>query len=227
MSVIIAPDYYKEFHCLAGECRHSCCEGWEIDIDEETLNKYEKMPGIAEHISREGVPHFILKGSRCPFLKEDNLCELICSYGEDILCQICRDHPRFRNFWTGRVEIGLGLACEEAARIILGRKEPMKLVVLESDGEAVPLPEDEQWLMDLRQSMLDSVEGDGPDARLLEYLIYRHIADALYDDRLEERIAFIQESYGAVLDEWDKTDGSLEALAECARKFSAEKEYVE
>ena len=30
---IIAPDYYREFHCIADKCRHSCCIGWEIDID--------------------------------------------------------------------------------------------------------------------------------------------------------------------------------------------------
>ena len=30
---IIVPDYYKEFSCIADHCRHSCCIGWEIDID--------------------------------------------------------------------------------------------------------------------------------------------------------------------------------------------------
>ena len=30
---IIAPNYYPAFRCIADKCRHSCCIGWEIDID--------------------------------------------------------------------------------------------------------------------------------------------------------------------------------------------------
>ena len=36
----IVPDYYKKFKCIADKCKHSCCIGWEIDIDEHTYNKY-------------------------------------------------------------------------------------------------------------------------------------------------------------------------------------------
>ena len=40
---LYAPSYYKKFKCIADKCEHSCCIGWEIDIDEETLEKYEKL----------------------------------------------------------------------------------------------------------------------------------------------------------------------------------------
>jgi lysine-N-methylase len=30
---LIAPDTYPEFCCIADRCRHSCCIGWEIDVD--------------------------------------------------------------------------------------------------------------------------------------------------------------------------------------------------
>ena len=224
---ILAPDFYNNFKCIAGDCIHSCCEGWEIDIDEVSLEKYRNFPEVFKHVSLEEVPHFELNGIRCPFLRDDNLCQLYIDHGEDFLCQICTDHPRFRNFWTGRIEVGLGLACEEAAKLVLGSDHPLKLEVIEDDGEDESLPEDETWLMDVRQKLLDSVEGNGPEARLLEYLIYRYVADALYDDCLEERIAFIQRCYDMVLDEWDKTDGSFESMVECARAFSVKYEYVE
>lgn len=205
---------------------HSCCEGWEIDIDEDRLFVYKGFPEIASKISEEGIPHFILTDEgKCPFLRDDNLCQMIIDHGEKFLCQICSDHPRFRNFWTDRIEVGLGLACEEAGRIILGSKEPMKLVVISDDGNDTPLPADEEWLMDVRQNLFDQIKGNGPEARLLEYLIYRHIADALYDDRLEERVAFIQKSYDSILDQWEETSGTFEDLVECARKYSAEFEY--
>ena len=38
---LYAPTYYKNFKCIADACEHSCCIGWEIDIDPEALEKYE------------------------------------------------------------------------------------------------------------------------------------------------------------------------------------------
>ena len=223
---VIAPDYYREFRCIADRCRHTCCAGWEVDIDEESLERFESDPFIAEHIDTDGSPHFRLdEDERCPFLRGDGLCELIIRHGEDVLCQTCRDHPRFRSYWTGRTEIGLGLVCEEAARLILSRSEPMKLVELSDDGEDEELPEDEQWLLDVRESMLAAVRETGARARLREYLIYRHIPDALYDDRLEQRAMFIERSFREITEAWERTDGSLEALAEAARAWSYDVEY--
>jgi lysine-N-methylase len=131
---LIAPDYYPQFRCIADKCRHSCCIGWEIDIDPDKLDRYLTLPGplgdrLRRSISLEGEPHFILDAQeRCPFLNQQGLCDLILELGEESLCGICRDHPRFRNELPGRVETGLGLCCEEAARLILGRDKPMRLV---------------------------------------------------------------------------------------------------
>ena len=129
------PDYYKNFQCIADRCLHNCCIGWEIDIDEESAEHYAKVTGdmgerLKASIDWDEVPHFRLgNGERCPFLNPNNLCDLIHSLGEDSLCTICREHPRFRNELPERVEIGLGLCCEEAARLMLGQKEAMKLIV--------------------------------------------------------------------------------------------------
>lgn len=222
----IGPDYLREFHCIAGACQHTCCEGWEIDIDEDSLPRFLKMPDIAPQISMEETPHIrLLPGERCPFLNRDGLCEMILRHGEDVLCQICRDHPRFRNYWTGRVELGLGLVCEEAGRLILGRETPMRLVVLSDDGENEELPADEAELLEQRNRLLRDIREEGARARLLEYLIYRHIPDALYDDRLAARLRLIQEAFAEITAAWARTDGSLNALVECARQFSYDVEY--
>lgn len=150
----VYPDYYPAFRCVAGACRHSCCIGWEIDIDEETLAKYRAMPGplgdrLRHNISGGDPPHFLLgEGERCPFLNQNNLCDLILARGEGLLCQICDDHPRFRNFLPGRTEIGLGLCCEGAAALILAQTEPVTFV---TEGEAEKQDNDAQSLLDLRQ----------------------------------------------------------------------------
>ena len=121
---LYAPKYFKDFKCIADKCDHSCCVGWEIDIDKNTLKKYKKLRSdygavIANSISMKGTPHFKLGDSdRCPHLDERGLCKIIVNMGEEYLCDICREHPRFYNY-TSIAEVGIGMSCPEAARIIL------------------------------------------------------------------------------------------------------------
>lgn len=141
---LYAPRYYKKFICIADKCEHSCCIGWEIDIDPTTFEKYQKLqngyaPSILKSISLEGSRHFgLCEGDRCPHLDERGLCRIILNAGEDLLCNICREHPRFYNF-TSVAEVGLGMSCREAARIILSSPD---YDVMEQVGE-VDCGEDE------------------------------------------------------------------------------------
>jgi len=139
---LIAPDYYTDFKCIADKCRHSCCIGWVIDVDPDTLAYYHTIDGKLGERLKEGIDeggetaHFILgEEERCPFLNRTGLCDLITELGEESLCQICTDHPRYRNFYADRTEIGLGLCCEAAGELILKKREKTSLVVLEDDGE--------------------------------------------------------------------------------------------
>ena len=141
---LFAPTYYKNFKCIADKCEHSCCIGWEIDIDEHTLEKYRHLKdgygsAILESISQEETPHFCLcEGDRCPHLDERGLCKIILGVGEDYLCDICREHPRFYNF-TSVAEVGLGMSCPEAARLILSYPD---FVSMEEVGEVDAAPDD-------------------------------------------------------------------------------------
>jgi len=155
----IAPDYYPQFHCIADQCRHNCCIGWEIDIDEDTLAYYQSLDGALGERLRKNIcltdetPHFILaEHERCPFLNDRNLCDLILEKGEGALCQICDDHPRFYNDFSDRVETGLGLCCEAAGRLILGKTDKMRLITLE-DSDETP-DEEEEALLSLRDQLL-------------------------------------------------------------------------
>ena len=141
---ISAPIYYKDFKCIADRCRHSCCVGWEICIDGDTLSRYgEAKGGYAEKIKStvreiDGEYSFMLsEGERCPHLDERGLCRIIKSLGEGWLCEICREHPRFYNYVGDCLEVGLGASCEEAARIILSSPDYRSyLAVGEAEGEA-------------------------------------------------------------------------------------------
>ena len=134
---MIIPDFYPHFRCKAGDCQHTCCKGWEIDIDKDTAAYYQELPGplgesIRNHIEKgPDAWHFVLtKDEACPFLRPDGLCRLILEGGEDILCDICSLHPRFFEVITdkdGREQElgGLGLACEAACELLLGEKGPL------------------------------------------------------------------------------------------------------
>ena len=161
----IAPDYYEKFKCIAGECKHNCCIGWEIDIDEFTLDYYNSVEGemgerFKKHISHEGdAPHFCLSDNeRCPFLNKDSLCDIISTLGEDALCDICADHPRFRNYFSDREEIGLGLCCESAGQLILGSKEKTHLVCIYDDGETESLTPEEEKVLKIREDLFSVIQ---------------------------------------------------------------------
>lgn len=123
----VKPRFFDSFKCTAGSCSDNCCIGWEIDIDDETLLKYKSLnsPFAAElnksyTVSDDGSTCFRLcENERCIHLDENNLCRIISKLGEDYLCEICREHPRFYAFLPDRTECGLGLCCEEACRLLL------------------------------------------------------------------------------------------------------------
>ena len=159
----VRPDFYDAFRCLAAACRHSCCVGWEIDVDEDALQYYRSLGGklgdeLRRKIALYPTPHFHLTADeRCPFLRSDGLCRLICELGEDSLCDICALHPRFYNEYPGRSEMGLGLCCEEAARLLTEGEGPLRLLV-ESDGEGDETPTP---LLALREQIFDILAHGG------------------------------------------------------------------
>lgn len=138
------PDYCKNFRCIADKCSHTCCAGWVIGIDKDSLKRFEKDPEVASRI-KDGC--FVLgDDGRCPFLRDDNLCELILKHGEGYLCDICREHPRFYDTFDDHVEAGIGLVCEEACRLVLGCDKPFALV--SDEGSVMVLPEYVQTVFD-------------------------------------------------------------------------------
>ncbi len=134
-----APKYARDFHCAADACRDSCCIGWEIRADEESIEKYMKMQGTLGEAIRESLTEdgcFRLRADeRCPHLLKNGLCRIICEAGEGALCHICREHPRFYNDLGEVCEWGVGLSCESAARLILEGGEAHDLFCEEREDE--------------------------------------------------------------------------------------------
>jgi lysine-N-methylase len=135
-----APKYYLDFACIADRCKHSCCIGWEIDVDADTMAKYSALRGGYGEEMKKSIcgdpPHFALReGDRCPHLDERGLCRIICEFGDGYLCDICREHPRFYNSTARGREAGLGISCEEACRIVLSSDNYTEMIEIGEDGE--------------------------------------------------------------------------------------------
>ena len=177
---LFAPPYYKKFKCIADRCRHSCCVGWEIDLDGEALSRYRNLgedgKAILEIVDLSAEPpHFRLAADeRCPHLDERGLCRIISRHGEGYLCDICREHPRFYNFLPERCEVGIGASCEEAARLIL-------------DCESYALTEE-----------IGEIDGDFSDADFDAVFERERLYAILSDSSIsyEERLSRISESWG-------------------------------
>lgn len=86
---ITKPTFYKEFSCIAGACPDTCCAGWQIMIDEKSLQKYRRFKGPFRnrlHNDIDWKEHFFCQyDKRCAFLNEDNLCDIYSEAGKDML----------------------------------------------------------------------------------------------------------------------------------------------
>lgn len=159
--LIRVPDYYQDFRCLAGDCPHTCCEKWEVVIDEETACRYFDVPGplgdklrAAIQADEEGDFCFPLDGGRCPFLDGENLCEIHKQLGEDATSVTCREHPRFTEDYGPFREITLSASCPAANALLLGTEAPLRFLKIQTDE---PEEAGDEWLpflLPLRNRML-------------------------------------------------------------------------
>uniref|UniRef100_E6QMB1 Lysine-N-methylase n=1 Tax=mine drainage metagenome TaxID=410659 RepID=E6QMB1_9ZZZZ len=128
-----ATDYAQTFRCIGPDCEDSCCQGWQITLDQPALVQLQKLPDTALQAILNSqiiahptgspetqVAHFQLSADRaCPCLRSDHLCSIHAQYGEDFLPLGCRLFPRVRNRIDETLETSLSLSCPEAARLVL------------------------------------------------------------------------------------------------------------
>ncbi len=134
------PDYYKEFQCTADKCEDTCCAGWQIVIDEQSMARYKKVRGDFRWRMLRSVDWINGvfrqdKEKRCAFLNEQNLCDLYTACGEKSLCKTCRQYPRHIEEFEGVREITLSISCPEVARILMEKTDPVTFLSYEKEGE--------------------------------------------------------------------------------------------
>lgn len=142
--ISLYPTFYHTFQCKANNCRHTCCQKWTIDIDEDTAAKYNALPTQLGKdlrnfitIDDEGA-HFIFSDEQptCPLLQEDGLCRVVLELGEEGLCETCHMHPRFYKYIEDLELCGVGLSCEESIEKLLSSKgDQVQFTIEDDEGE--------------------------------------------------------------------------------------------
>ena len=201
--LVRVPDYFEQFQCLAGACPHTCCEKWEVVIDEESAAFYQTVPGdlgeklrSALQVDEEGDFCFPLDGGRCPFLDADNLCEIHKELGEEATSVTCREHPRFTEDYGVFREITLSASCPAANALLLGSREPLTFRTFETEE---PEEEGDEWLphlLPLRERMLDILQDRSRPlkARLASFLALALSAQDCLDEDCPEELSEIGEA---------------------------------
>lgn len=136
----VKPNYYEKFKCTADKCEATCCAGWQIVIDEASLERYEKERSVYGDTLRARIDweEGVFKQDackRCAFLNQDNLCDMYKHLGEESLCVTCTNYPRHIEEFENLREITLAISCPEVASIILSQTEPVTFYEEEVEGE--------------------------------------------------------------------------------------------
>ena len=122
---IVKPTFYKTFKCIAGDCPDSCCQGWEVDADSDSLEYYKTLDNSLEIkkridsvLSKDEFNNTIFTlapKKRCPFLNDKNLCDMHIAIGGEHTPYTCRTFPRFIYDFGGTREIGISFSCPVAS----------------------------------------------------------------------------------------------------------------
>lgn len=123
----LMPLFYKDFHCLAADCRDNCCGGWEIAFKKKDYLHIKRsaqseelkailasgMSRIRNQASGDLYARFKMDGeNRCVFQTEEGLCRLQLECGEQALPEVCREYPRKIVYTPAGKELSLGPSCE-------------------------------------------------------------------------------------------------------------------
>lgn len=229
------PSYIEKFRCVGGSCPDTCCAGWIVDVDEESYDYYQTVPGkfgerLRQHLKDEdGAKYFpMTPEKRCPFLNRQNLCDIFTALGEDRLCRVCTEYPRWYTRFGYYEQQDLSLSCMEVARLFFTEPELCYCRAMSADPGTGLTPAEEEVLVQtlaVRNEGLAILQDKKP---LHTKLAALHRLAALPEENTEETEAAglealvdLLEQLDPLNDEWKAVMQSLHSL--CSSRTAAEK----
>lgn len=122
---VFRPTYCAEFKCDGKACGSRCCRDWRILLDDDTREKYLRLPAderqkIFRHVDDAAQVFKLQRSGTCPFLDENFLCKLQLRHGEDFLTAVCQSFPRVTYKLDAEIFLqAMTLTCPVAAILIL------------------------------------------------------------------------------------------------------------
>lgn len=235
----VRPDYYEKFQCIANRCTITCCQEWKIGVDNETNRKWKKLlpPDTvvdkkknlsAYTVNKDGMRVIALdEKHRCPFLNEEKLCRLLCTYTDRVLSDTCTQFPREVHRFSTHEEETLMPCCPAVIDIWKDAKE---IVFPKVDREYKDL------LFAIREHMMELLEDSTQRLEdqlkqgfyiLLELNKQDSLTMQLVNEYFSgESVAQLREAIAQIsMDELDSMDECNELLQDLAVNYQKEGLY--
>ncbi len=155
------PRYFKDFHCIGGDCQDNCCYGWRIVWEEHEVEKLKNAENISPELKQLTEKSFVPNGDtpdgyyriefdergKCPFVTDDRLCSIQKELGAEYLSNTCMSYPR-TNIITGNVIYRFcNTSCHVVMERLLNVEKTMDLVNCEAAAGT-----------EIRPNVIDSAE---------------------------------------------------------------------
>ncbi|WP_297517619.1 flagellin lysine-N-methylase [uncultured Clostridium sp.] len=174
---------YNDFKCTADKCRHTCCMGWQINIDDKTYKKYEDSTYLKKDMSlnfikgrneEEGdiISMKLTKDGFCTFLQKDFLCELHSKCGEDFLCDTCRIYPRGINVVGKVIEKHLYSSCPAMVEGFLLNNDKLTFEMLENDYDKEEIDKTIEFESEIEEQLFKEIRGFTIEALQSDYISF-------------------------------------------------------
>ncbi len=129
--LITQPDFMETFRCAGTACREHCCKNQHVILDRNRYQKYVKSPfsdirriAVTEisvtQTSLAAWAHIIPDSQgNCPFLDEQQLCQIYKHVGVNALSNNCASYPQVDHIYKNQKIKSMALSCPEVTRQVL------------------------------------------------------------------------------------------------------------
>ncbi len=140
---VYVPEWLLNFRCSGGLCEHTCCQGWNINVDEKHAQMYlqfsdscfqpiihtlmKKTPVLRKHkkSNQEYLFHLPdMPDGKCPLMNQQGLCSLQIKFGPNALCNTCFFFPRLMWQIDNNYSMSCSLSCPEVLKLAIKPENP-------------------------------------------------------------------------------------------------------
>lgn len=192
---------YDSFKCIADKCKFTCCSGWDINIDSNTYEKWNKEKNKCKDILNKlkfiDNDYIIINkktNDTCPFLDNRGLCNIVKSNGDEYLSLTCQRFPRIENTFEGIKELTLSCSCPEVVDIIGKIEEEIILVNCNNDDTDIPIE------IKIRDTIIKIIKEKNLNIESKLIVSYRMLLNILDNEELTEEVVLNEiENYNNII----------------------------